>query len=174
MHILSVYDRFMGIVIRAVERLAIILMVLMSVVCMMNVVCRFILSIPMIWGDELMRYCSIWLVFTLSPALVVQKMHLMVDMTTLLMPKPLWKPMLVLGNVLCSLFMAVLLPQAIKLVMLSRAEVSVAMGLPMPLVYLCIPVGVFLMLLCFIRVLIGELFPESTTLSAYQRPCEGE
>jgi C4-dicarboxylate transporter DctQ subunit len=167
MRLLNAYDLIIRVFVRLIEWIAIFLMFFMTTVCLVNVICRFILLIPLVWADEMMRYCSVWIIFMLCPVLVIQKGHLMVAMTTLLMPKFLWKPLLVLGNVMCATFMAVMLPGAVQMVIMGRIQVSVAMGLPMSLVYACIPFSIFLMMLSFIRVMIGEIYPERAALPAY-------
>jgi TRAP-type C4-dicarboxylate transport system permease small subunit len=167
---IKIFDNVFRFIIKIFEWTASIILMAMAVVGLLNVVCRFVLNIPAPWADEFLRYSSVWMVFILCPVLVIQKGHLMVDMTTMFFPKKLWNPLFALGNLMCLAFVIVLLPSSIRMVLMGTEQVSTAMGIPMSLVYSCVPASLILMALGFLRVAVYELFPAKAPLDNFNIP----
>lgn len=146
---------------KAIEYVVTVIMIILVTLSFVSVFFRYILHISIFWADEFLRYALIWMVFLAAPVLAYQKGHLMVNMTTMFFPKKLHKIAYTLGYLMTIAFLAIMVPDSIKLVGFGVGQISAAMKLNMGYVYSCIPVSLVLTIIGFTRIMILELMGKS-------------
>lgn len=113
-----------------------------------NVVFRFF-GYGTSWSEELIRYLIIWLTFIGASVCVRENEHVSID----LLPEFLsefWKKILSLFvNTVAIIFLLFITKFSLELVEFSfgRGQIASALGIPMYIVYLCVPIGAMLMTL---------------------------
>jgi TRAP-type C4-dicarboxylate transport system permease small subunit len=117
---------------------------------------RFILQHSLVWADEFMRYLFIWVVFFAGSVLAVNRAHITVDLTSLFVPRRYRTFAYRAGYAIVLAFLAILFAYSIKLVVLSVERLSPSMELPMAYVYLCLPIGIGLMIIAYLRLMIRD------------------
>jgi TRAP-type C4-dicarboxylate transport system permease small subunit len=106
-----------------------------------QVVWRYVLGEPLVWSEEVIRYALIWTVFLGAGITVRKGMLAAVELVTQLVPAALRRVLVWLSIVICCAFWAVLLAYGIIILDAVQGMSSGALEMPMPLVYLAIPVG---------------------------------
>ncbi|MCD8510754.1 MAG: TRAP transporter small permease [Bacillus sp. (in: Bacteria)] len=141
------------------EYIAVSLLIFTSLLVFWQVVLRFVFNTSLYWGDEVARYLIIWFIFIGSSIAVREKAHATVDLVVTYLSRRL---KLIVGIVayLVSIVFCVLLIRAsmgtIENVM-SFGSVTPALGIPMYIPYLAIPVGTSLMLIRFIQAIVENI-----------------
>ena len=129
-----------------------------------QVVWRYILGEPLIWSEEVIRYALIWTVFLGAGVTIKKGLLAAVEVVSQLAPAPLRKVLGVLSVVLSAAFWAVLLVYGIFILDAVQGMRSGALEMPMPLVYLAIPVGAGIALINTLAVAVDP--PEPTLETA--------
>ena len=132
------------------EVLLVILLVLISVVSLLQVVFKKMPGLtPLTWSDEFARYMWIWTVFLSLPYTIRKGSMLRVSILMDLLPQGLHKIVNILVDLVNAACMAILGYFCIDVVgnVLASGETSTAMVWPMWIVYLILPLSLFLM--CF-------------------------
>ena len=142
----NMLDRFIAFMI------TIMLMVLVGI-SFASVFARFVLQSSLVWADEFMRYLFIWIVFFAGVLLVIEKSHIAVDLTSLILPKRYVEKAYIVGYVISAVFLGFLLFFSIRIIFMNFTRVSPAMEIPLGYVYMCIPVGVSFSILAYIRLI---------------------
>jgi len=109
----------------------------------LSVVNRVAFKISMAWPEEVARYAMIWMTF-LSMSIGFRKgSHVGVEAVVLHLPGPLKKAALCLASLLTVLFCAGGAYFALQIVLTQMAtnQLTPALGIPMAVPYLAIPVG---------------------------------
>ena len=116
-----------------------------------TVVFRYLLHSSIFWGDEFLRYLSIWLVF-LGAALATRHRALItVDIFTQPLSHRLRESIAAAVAAVSTLFLLALGYFSLDLVRGSVGTVSASMGIPMEHMYLVFPVGLGLMAVNMLR-----------------------
>ncbi len=124
-----------------------------------NVVFRYVFNYALSWGDEVITYSLLWLVFLGSGVAARQGAHISMEALLTLLPARLQRGNAVVVNVVCAGLSAVVgylgwrLADAVR----SLDQVGAASGVPMFWVYLAIPAGCALMMLGFFEVALRHL-----------------
>ncbi|MFD1883356.1 TRAP transporter large permease subunit [Paracoccus pacificus] len=132
---------------RPVELLAALLLAVMMLTVLANVFFRYVLTKPLIWGDEVASISFIWMAMLGAALAVDRHEHLRL---TLVVQKlsPAWRERAeVLGNMVVALFLLILLPVAYSYAYEESYVTSPALGLPMTVRAAALPVGIGLMAL---------------------------
>ncbi len=108
------------------------------------------------WTDELARFTTIWLVMLGSAVAFERGAHAAVDVLPDLLPPAAGRLVRLVAYLLSALFLAVLAWQGVALTLRTMRQVSPALGLPMGLVYLAVPVGAALMALQALAFAVGR------------------
>ncbi len=133
--------------INAPEIVAGALLVLMSITVILQVVFRYVVKAPISWSEEVATFSFIWLSI-LSAALGVKYgMHFSIEAVVKRFPMPVQRLLTVLTSLSVSGLLAILIWFGLNLVMLNNTQISPAMGMPMSIPYLSVPVGCTLMLI---------------------------
>ena len=136
-----------------------VLLVAATALVFVNVFLRYVFNYALSWGDEVITYSLLWLVFLGSGIAARQGAHISMEaLLTLLSPRT-QRRNAVLVNAVCAVLSAVVGFLGWRLAVAVRAldQVGAASGVPMFWVYLAIPAGCLLMMLGFLEVAVGRL-----------------
>lgn len=136
-----------------------VLLLAATALVFMNVVLRYVFNYALSWGDELVTYSLLWLVFLGSGVAARQGAHISMEALLALLPGRVQRLNAVAVNVACALLSAIVGFLGWRLAMAVRAldQVGAASGVPMFWVYLAIPAGCLLMMLGFWEVALRRL-----------------
>lgn len=122
---------------------------------------RYVLNESIIWAEELARYLFVWLAFLGSALALKNRMHIGLDLIISSLPPKSKTVMEGLITVLVGVFLVFVITASVTVVEVTMRQRSSALGIPMGMVYLAIPVGCSLMLLSSCRQLLQILGPSS-------------
>jgi TRAP-type C4-dicarboxylate transport system permease small subunit len=155
---------------RGLYWLVCILMAGLAAMGFTTVVFRYVLHSSIFWGDEFLRYLSIWLVF-LGTALATRHRALItVDIFTQPLPHRLREYTAAAVAALAALFLLALGAFSLGLVRGSVGTVSASMGIPMEYMYLVFPVGLGLTALNMLREAVTHIAAAGASPSAADPP----
>lgn len=134
---------------------------IMFVILFFQIMLRYFFNHPLIWSEELARYLFVWVAFIGASFGVRDSSHINLTVIFNIFPKNLRTVIRIITNLVCIIFFVYLIPDSIKLTIEQFSIASSAIGLPMGLVFLAVPVGFVLM---SIRLLINtiKLFHKTT------------
>jgi len=112
-----------------------------------QVVWRYVLNQPLVWSEEAIRYALIWSVFLGSGVAVRRGLLASVELVAQLAPPKLRKLFAGFSLLVCGLFWLTLLFFGVAILESVRGMTSGSLEMPMPLVYMAIPVGAALALI---------------------------
>lgn len=116
----------------------------LSVVMCMNVILRYFFHFSFNWGDEILRYMSIYMAFAAIAAGWRYGKHISITVITEhLIPENYRKYFRLAADILSILFMAILVYFGIVLTgrIATSGQVSAALRLPMSFIYAAVPVA---------------------------------
>lgn len=124
-----------------------------------NVFLRYVFNYALSWGDEVITYSLLWLVFLGSGVAARQGAHISMEALLTVLPARLQRSNAIVVNVVCALLSAVVGFLGWRLAAAVRGldQVGAASGVPMFWVYLAIPAGCLLMVLGFWEVALRHL-----------------
>ena len=138
------YLKFLGSHIE--EILAAPLMVVMSLMVLIQVLCRFVFHINTPWAEELLRYCFIWNIMLGSSIAIKLKAHIGVTIVVDRLPRC---PRILVETVavtavvfICAMFFKA--SWDVMLMQKSAGQIMPALGIPIFSSTLSLPVGFFL------------------------------
>jgi TRAP-type C4-dicarboxylate transport system permease small subunit len=138
---------------RLEEGVSLLCFLLMSAAILVQLVFRFLLNNPLLYPEEVARYCYVWIAF-LGVAMVTKtREHIRVDVLLATLPARLRAGIEAAVDWLSALILLGLAALGVAFMDFSRMNISSALELPMNLVYLAFPVGC---LLAVIRLLHGR------------------
>jgi TRAP-type C4-dicarboxylate transport system permease small subunit len=126
---------------------------LMSAAVLAQLVSRFLFNSPLLFPEEVSRYCYVWITFIGLALATKHREHIRVDLLFHVLPAGWCRPLgLVVDVASCAilLFLAYL---GIRFMDFSRMNISSALELPMNLVYVSFPLGCALAVVRALRVL---------------------
>lgn len=128
------------------QNLAIICFLVMLVVILMNVVMRYVLKIPNMWGEELARYLMVCGVYLGVACGCRARAHVAMDLVVQKVPKSVQKIMKPIIQLIVVAVYAMLLYYTVVMTIKTRAtgQISPAMNLKMWICYLGIDIGLLL------------------------------
>lgn len=132
---------------RPVEVIAAILLITMMVTVLANVFFRYVLTKPLIWGDEVASISFIWMAMLGAALAVDRHEHMKLTVFLPLLPDRIARVAEVAGQVLVCVLLLRLLPVAIEYAYEESYVTSPALGIPMSWRASAIPTGIGLMAL---------------------------
>lgn len=138
---------------RAEDAFCAVSLLITSVVLFVNVVLRYVFSSSTSWAEELIRYLMIWITFIGGSVCVRKGAHIRMDFLLTIVPKSVGNAITRLVLLIAAAFCAALFVYGCRLVAFTveLEQTSPAMGIPMWLPYLAIPIGSALMVLRFVQ-----------------------
>lgn len=141
------------------EILCTVLACVMAVSILIQVINRNTVQLPLVWCEELARYCMVWLIFVGISAGVKKGVHIGVDALVNILPKNIRKIVNVVTNVLVTGLYGylTLLSAEITLGIRETGQVSPAMQIPMYLIYGGLIVGMLMSTIRSVQVTMNAL-----------------
>ncbi|WP_404454914.1 TRAP transporter small permease [Oceanobacillus kapialis] len=141
------------------EYVAVLSLLVASLLVFLQVVLRYVFNISLVWSEEVSRYIIIWFILIGSSIAVREKAHATVDAVVAYLPTIPKKIFSILANLTGITFSVVLIWSGAITVsnVMELGNVTPAVGIPMSIPYLALPVGGSLMLLRFIQLLIQDI-----------------
>lgn len=135
---------------RPVELLAAALLAAMMAIVLANVVFRYVLHSPLIWGDEAASLSFIWMAMLGAAIAVDRHEHLRLTIALPLFPPRMQDVLDVFGRVAVAVLLLRLLPEAVSYAYEESFVTSPALGLPMSVRAAALPAGIGLMTLLMV------------------------
>lgn len=144
-----------------------------------QVVFRYVLNNSITWSEELARYIFIWLIWLGTSVSMKQKEHIRMDMLSNALHGKAKVALDLFSNILMLVFCVFLVIYGWQLVasMMTRGNLSVALRLPMWIVYLSLPFSQLIVALRVIGHMVGDvrkLTGKAPLEDAADKPAEGE
>lgn len=153
--------------------IVIVLTAILATIGFATVVFRYVLHASLFWGDEFLRYVSIWLVF-LGAALATRHRALItVDIFTQPLPHRVREYLAAAVSALACLFLIILSVISMTLARRSVGVVSASMAIPMEYMYLVFPVGLGLMAVNMLREMVAHIAAASAEPREPATPAQG-
>lgn len=116
------------------------------------------------WAEEAIRYSIIWVTFLGSSQCAKLGNHVGIDLVVQMMPEKVQRYFNALSQFIAAIFVAACVYagwQAMDLV-ITTSQKSIAMQMPMWIVYICVPLGCALMAIRFVVAGIGFLLNKNS------------
>jgi TRAP-type C4-dicarboxylate transport system permease small subunit len=124
-----------------------------------QVIFRYVVGQPLVWSEEIIRYALIWTVFLGAGVGVRKGMLASVEIVAQLAPRPVRRALAVAVFAVSGLFWGVLLVYGTLILEAVEGMSSGALEMPMPLVYLAVPVGAAIALVNTVAVAVAPTRP---------------
>jgi TRAP-type C4-dicarboxylate transport system permease small subunit len=125
----------------ALKFLVIIMLSALTIIVVVGIAARYVFLVSIPWTEEISRYLMIWTSF-LGLGVAYRKRELIaVKLLTDLLPKKMFRIALFVSDILCSIFLVVVVYYGVKLCVQNSDQVSAAARIPTSIVYAAIPVG---------------------------------
>ncbi len=142
--------------------LAVLLFAFMSISIVLGVVFRYFLSKPLTWSDEFALFSLVWITFIGGSMSI--KLNKAAAMTFVMdrVPQKVSKVLIAVGTLLMMLFGAFLLYLSLKWITSPNIllQKSQAVGIPMVIPYVAIPLGFFFMTVHALEIFLGSFQTE--------------
>jgi len=142
---------------RAAQKVTILLTAVMIAVVGINVFSRYLLGFSFGWGEELPRYCLVWIAFAGGTVAVKQSQMMAISFLIERLPPAMRGPMKIVGLLSSCLFLAVAVWFGVKLTLATYLQASPALRIPMSFIYVIIPVSCLVMLYHLIEQTVGQI-----------------
>ena len=136
------------------DKVTLLILVLLNLIVGLQVFSRYVLNHSLFWSEELARYLFIYLVFLSGAMVLRQDRHIQVTVFVDILPAPLKRAIIVLGELLMLGFAGTVLVESIWLAAMVWTVLTAAMEIPWTFVYLGIILGMAVMVLA----LVGSLW----------------
>ncbi len=106
-----------------------------------GVFCRYVLSHPLIWTEEVSSFCFLWAAFLGGAAVAKRREHIAVDTLVELLPSPLRRAIGVLTSVLVAAMLGAITVLGVAYAASQRGTTTEALQMPVVLWALAVPVS---------------------------------
>jgi TRAP-type transport system small permease protein len=137
---------------RALSWIIGLLLFVQVVVILGQVLLRNVLGLPLVWSEELARYLTIWLTFLGGAIAVANEENVVIDVFANLLPRRFQVCVGVFADVAVAAFLILLIKLSFDMFRSPTLwfQFSPAMQFPLVYLYLSLPIGCALMLLCLL------------------------
>ncbi|SFL46015.1 C4-dicarboxylate transporter, DctQ subunit [Gracilibacillus orientalis] len=141
------------------ESFAVFSMIVASILIFVQVILRYLFNFSLIWSEETARFLVIWLVLIGSSIAVREKGHATVDALVAFLPSAGKKFFSIFANLAGIVFCLIMILAGSEMVssVVELGNVTPALGVPMAIPYLTVPVGGGLMLFRFVQMLVVDV-----------------
>ena len=139
--------KFIAAIDNIVEWISAILAIGVVIVCLLQIVFRFIIQAPLSWSEELSRYLFIWFVYIGGYLSTRSNSQLGITFFVDSMPKTIGKVVSAFSQLLVFFYQAIVVFYGFQLVSRVMNQPSAVLRVPMGIIYAAIPVGMALMIL---------------------------
>lgn len=141
---------------RITEKSLLLLGLLMAVIVMLQVFCRYLLNHSLFWSEELARYLLVWLTFLGASVAYYRDMHPGVDVIYSRLPEAWKRSSRILVTVLSLLFFLVMIWYGTRFAYFVRLQTTPALSLPKWTIFSVIPLSGLLLFIHGCAKLAGE------------------
>ncbi|MDI3522004.1 MAG: TRAP-type transport system small permease protein [Bacillota bacterium] len=139
-----------------VENVAcVLLLTAMSVVVFLQVLFRYVLNSPLVWGEEVSTLLFAWSTFLGSAVAVRQSSHISIDALVTYLPGSVRRSLQSVVDVIVIVLLLIFVKSGIELTLEARTIVTSTLGISQSYVYAAGPVGGVLMLYHYAMKLVG-------------------
>lgn len=131
----------------------------MTVVVVLQVICRYLLGAALTWSEEFARFGLVWITFLGAGIALRRRAHVGVQAIVELFSPGVRKIVQVLTIFTVVGFLLIATFKGMELALFNMKQYSPAMGLPMGLVYLAIPSGCLVLIIQLAEQLLDLLRP---------------
>jgi TRAP-type C4-dicarboxylate transport system permease small subunit len=133
----------------------------MTVVVVLQVICRYLLGAALTWSEEFARFGLVWITFLGAGIALRRRAHVGVQAIVELFSPRVRKIVQVFTIFAVVGFLVIATFKGMELALFNMKQYSPAMGLPMGLVYLAIPSGCLVLIIQLAEQLLVLLRPSS-------------
>ena len=150
-------------VVQAESFITVVLFLTMVGVVCWSVLCRKVLNIPFISGEEIARYLTIYSAYIGIAIGVNKRAHIGVEVVVHLIKGKAQKFVKILGLVVTSMLFVLLFVLSVKMSIqyINNGQITTMTNLPMVVVYSCIPISMFLSIIHSISNVVKSLHGEN-------------
>ncbi len=137
----------------------VICLALMSACCITQVFTRYVLNNSFTWTEELSRYLFIWMIYMSISYGIKKNAHICVEVLVDIMPRKIRPIILLIGDIITLVYCALIsfFGYKISAFIYTSGQVSPAMGIPMGIVYISVPIGFSLAVIRIMQRIIGDI-----------------
>ena len=140
---------------------------MVGIVCW-GVICRYVLKIPFLQGEELARYLMIYVVYIGTSIAVKSKSHIGVEVFVDMLPDRIKKYVKIATEILCALIFMLLFGLSLQMLkhLVETMQMTTTTHIPTHVIFLCVPLGLFMSILryiCEIAEMVRALFGKGET-----------
>jgi len=129
------------------EIIASTLLVLTLAVLFVGIVYRYALNDPLVWTEELARFCSTWIIFLGAAACFKRGSHIGIDVVVRLLPPSVQRKTALVVNGLMMVILAVLVVRGFQYTSKSFVMHTTVLQVPVGLWNAAVPIGSLCMLI---------------------------
>ena len=137
------FDNVLG---RVCEVVLVLFLTAMAIVVFMQVIFRYLLNLPLFWTEEFARYCLVWASLMGAAVAVKRGQHIAVTWFVERLPERIGRILGLTAQISVAVILAVMMWGGIKLVVITSAQISPALRIPMAVPYMALPIGSGIML----------------------------
>ncbi|MEA1965564.1 MAG: TRAP transporter small permease [Candidatus Aerophobetes bacterium] len=126
------------------------------VIAGLQIFCRFIWKIPLIWSEELLRYLFIWTSFLGASLALKYGEHIGLEFFKSSLPEKSKQILTFINESLIIIFLVVIIKEGAYLSIFNLSQLSPAMRIPMGCIYLSIPFAALLMAIECLNSIVNE------------------
>lgn len=129
-----------------------------------NVILRYFFQSAIFWAEEALRYLIVWITFIGAATCVKEGAHISLDTILTIMPGKAKYWFGIISNLICLIFSFILFKFSLSFVWQVKTAQQVSStigGLPMYIVYSCMPVGLFLIAVRSCQLLLRQYVTKS-------------
>ncbi len=132
---------------RMAEILLVLFLSVLTIVVFLQVLFRYVFTLPLFWTEETARYCLIWASMLGAGYALRHGQHIAVTFVVDRLPEGLYRATMRLAQVAVLAIIVVILWGGVELVSITRHQISPALRIPMSYPYLAMPTGALFMLI---------------------------
>jgi len=148
--------KFDNLAYKGLSAMSCILLVLMTGLCVLQVICRYVLKISLSFTEELARFLFIWITFLGTAMAVKKNQHVKMELLLDKLPDSLKLVFRTAAFLLTLLTYGILMYSGAIVVWKTMRQTSAALNLPMGYIYASVPVSVAFMLVFEFTQFIGK------------------
>ena len=139
----SMLRKIDNIINRLEDALSVILFLVMVLVVCWSVLCRYVLKIPFLQGEELARFLMIYIVYIGSSIGVKKWSHIGVEVFVDLLPEKVKKKVKICTECICALMFMVVFVLSIQMLihLIETNQMTTTTRIPTYYIFICIPVS---------------------------------
>lgn len=125
------------------ELFSVVLFLAMVLIVCWSVLCRYVLRIPFLQGEELARFLMIYVVYIGTSVGVKSKSHIGVEVFVDLLPDNIKSWVKIFTEILCTLMFALLFGLSVQMLqhLVQTMQMTTTTNIPTYIVFMCIPIG---------------------------------